>query len=256
MTAKTNSKIVSDNLGGEANSVPPILMYHILDEYIDPKVAIPQELFEAQMEALAEAGYSTCNSSQLSNVLRNEGNKRPKWFMITFDDAYSDCLEIAAPILAKFGFSATIFVNTSYVGMSNNWNPKATYNRKHLSWAGIRDLAHDGFEIGSHGCSHRSLVKLPLKEICEELGGSNAILEDKLSSQIQAYAYPYGDMCAEAAGVVQRCYKLGFCVNPYGKPNVPIHLQLPRISMGRKQTPESILAAANITLWLLSMRYR
>lgn len=41
---------------------------------------------------------------------------------ITFDDGYADNLEVAAPILQRYGLSATFFIATGYTGGGRMWN--------------------------------------------------------------------------------------------------------------------------------------
>jgi peptidoglycan/xylan/chitin deacetylase (PgdA/CDA1 family) len=44
------------------------------------------------------------------------GTIPPRALAITFDDGYADNEELAAPILARLGLSATFFISTGYLG--------------------------------------------------------------------------------------------------------------------------------------------
>jgi len=67
---------------------------------------------------------------------------------ITFDDGYSDNEELAAPILAGLGMTATFFVSSGYIGGAAMWNDRVIEairacesTRLDASAAGIGDIA-------------------------------------------------------------------------------------------------------------------
>lgn len=60
-----------------------------------------------------------------------------------------------------------------------------------MSFEELTELQEHGWEIGSHGVTHRSLLRLNDEEIIYELSESKRILEEKFGPII-SYAYPYG----------------------------------------------------------------
>ena len=111
--------------------------------------------------------------------------------------------------MEKYGFSATVFVCTDYLGKINRWNLKDKTIRKHLDIAQLRQLQAHGWEIGSHGVSHESLLKLNDKELMMQLGDSKRILEG-LFGPIRTYAYPYGDYSPFIEKQVKKYYDSAF----------------------------------------------
>ena len=96
-----------------------ILTYHHVAEHddaypYDPDVAdaTPAQ-FRRQMEMLARYGTPIGIDDLLRAV---EGDPLPKNpVMVTFDDGYRSCHDVALPILRAVGLRATFFVSTSFV---------------------------------------------------------------------------------------------------------------------------------------------
>ena len=99
-------------------------------------------------------------------------------------------LDNALPIMNRYGFSATVFVCSDYMGDTNKWNFKDKKLRMHLDVDGLLELQQNGWEIGSHGVTHRSLLRLNDDQIVFELEESKRILEI-IFGPIKSYAYPY-----------------------------------------------------------------
>lgn len=110
-----------------------------------------------------------------------------------FDDGYTGLLDNALPILNKYGFTASVYVCTDYLGKSNDWNFKDKSRRMHLNVEELKELICAGWEIGSHGVTHESLLRLDDADIEWQLKESKKILEE-LFGPVISYAYPYGDI--------------------------------------------------------------
>jgi peptidoglycan/xylan/chitin deacetylase (PgdA/CDA1 family) len=159
-----------------------------------------------------KAGYGLCS---MSRYIQMEKQDRCKWIVCTFDDGYEGLLHNAAPILNEFGFDATVFVCTDYIGQNNDWNYKDCHTRKHLSLAHLKELQSFGWEIGSHGVSHKSLLRLDDSEVDLQLSESKHILEAEFGP-IKSYAYPYGDYSPYIESIVAKYYKYAFLLTQGG----------------------------------------
>jgi peptidoglycan/xylan/chitin deacetylase (PgdA/CDA1 family) len=117
----------------------------------------------------------------------NELNKL-NTVVLTFDDGYKDFLTQAFPILNKYGFSATVFLPTSFIDSAGKPGLKG---KDHLSWDGVRELREGGIAFGSHTVSHRQLRILSRAEIEYEIKKSKEVIEKDLGQNVESFCYPY-----------------------------------------------------------------
>ncbi len=99
-----------------------ILIYHRVLPAPDPLRPGEPDVsrFEWQMETLA----SLCNVLPLSEAVfrLREGSLPPRAVAITFDDGYADNLEVATPVLRRWGLPSTLFVATGFLDGGIMWN--------------------------------------------------------------------------------------------------------------------------------------
>lgn len=189
---------------------PLILCYHAVSEDWPAALSVRPAAFERQLKMLASRGYRGCRFTELVDGFSSGG----KAVAITFDDAYSSVLELAAPIMERFGFVGTVFVPTDFPGGGpmewpgiDHWTRSP--HRKELqslSWDELRGLRDDGWEVGSHTCSHPRLTETDDHQLERELRESRWACEQALGHRCTSIAYPYGDhddrvvAATEAAG--------------------------------------------------------
>ncbi len=179
----------------EAQAVP-ILYYHSVMQENENELRMPPEQFEAQMAYLQDKGYQSVSLEQLYQALYKGGTLPAKPFVITFDDGYVDNYTTAFPILSKHGFTATVFMVTSYIN-----------GEGFLSWQQLKELVANGWEIEGHTTNHPYLTKIDSSTLLSELNSSKEQLEKNLEQQVKFFAYPYGDL---NANVVQALKESGY----------------------------------------------
>lgn len=169
----------------------PILTYHQVNDRFDLSITRQKvSQFERGIRFLYEQGYKAVS---LEEIFSSGENCDGKKVAFTFDDAYQDVYLNAFPLLQKFGFTASIFVITGYVGKYNQWDYNWGKNReKHLSWDQIKEMADAGFNFGSHTVNHPDLTKIPKQFVEHELKKSKEVLEDKLGQRVDFLSYPFG----------------------------------------------------------------
>jgi peptidoglycan/xylan/chitin deacetylase (PgdA/CDA1 family) len=96
----------------------PVLTFHRVNDDQDPFFgALRTSVFAARVEHIARH-YTVLPIEELAERLR-EGRAPSNGLALTFDDGYRDSLTHAAPILARHGLPATIYLTTGYVGTSD-----------------------------------------------------------------------------------------------------------------------------------------
>lgn len=195
----------------------PILCYHRFGNHSNSPLVVPEEVFERQMRYLKENGYTVISPEQMLAFLDYDQPLPRKSVMITVDDGYSSFYTVAYPILKKYGFTATLFIYTNFVGVS----------KKALSWKQLRELKKNGFTIGSHTIAHSDLSKKGdnesekayMERLHKEIAGSKKILDTKLDQDTTFFAYPFGRVNHSAMLVTsQSGYKLAATVQRGGNP--------------------------------------
>jgi peptidoglycan/xylan/chitin deacetylase (PgdA/CDA1 family) len=173
-----------------------VLCYHAVSVSWPSSLAVSPAKLDQQLRTLVGRGYRGATFTEA--VLNPRG--RPT-LAVTFDDAYRSVIERAAPILKAHGIPATVFVPTDFVDRKERlswagirgWEG-GIHEREllPLDWAQLRELANDGWEIGSHTCSHQHLIGLDHATRADELSRSRSVVEDRLGRACTAIAYPYG----------------------------------------------------------------
>lgn len=173
-------------------SALPILTFHSLDDS-GSVVSLHPERFGELMRRLAERGQRGVSLEEaLAPTDRGDDGRL---FAITFDDGYRNLLERALPTLRELGFTATVFVVAGRLGEDNRWPAGPDDGVPTLELAGeaeLRELMTAGWEIGSHGLSHRTLTELDERELERELADSRERLETTFEVPVRHFAYPYG----------------------------------------------------------------
>ncbi len=142
---------------------------------------------------------------------------------LTFDDGYADNLHHAAPVLAKHGFPATIFVVSGHLGGTLPFEQEPESGRL-MTPEELREAVAAGIQIGAHTVHHPRLATLPLEAQEREIVDSRQALETLLEAPITAFAYPYGaapDFTAATEALVAAAGFHYACANQYGH-NTPV----------------------------------
>jgi peptidoglycan/xylan/chitin deacetylase (PgdA/CDA1 family) len=173
-----------------------LLMYHSLSGPSSYFSAISPTEFAWQMSYLAKTKLPVIPLAEL--VRRHVvGEPLGGCVVITFDDGYIDNYTIGAPILAQYGFPATIFVTVDEIGKIDR------HGLMQMSEAQLRGLDRGGLvAIEPHSLSHPKLSRLSRDDAKREIAGSKHRIEELLDKRCAIFAYPKGDFSAETRQLV------------------------------------------------------
>lgn len=127
--------------------------------------------------------------------------------ILTFDDGYKNNLDYLEPELRHFNLKATVYALANPALKTNAWDQG---NEPLLTPSELLELAKSPHvEIGSHGISHTSFLKMALRDVKYELEESKSILETLLKTSVETFAYPYGDYTVAHASLTKEAgYKV------------------------------------------------
>ncbi len=168
----------------------PILMYHSISE--DAETGHPYywintspARFAEHMKFLHDNNYNVVSLSKAIELIRGQGSTttgvpqggEQKYVVLTFDDGYRDFHAHAFPVLRQYGYTATVFLPTTYI----DGKRPGLRNKEHLGWDEVRELYRAGISFGSHTVTHPQLYGLQWDRIESELSQSKAVIESQLS---------------------------------------------------------------------------
>ncbi|EEF62367.1 polysaccharide deacetylase family protein [Pedosphaera parvula] len=179
-------------LGGNKERLP-ILMYHSISTDVESgtsdyyKTCTSPKVFAEQMAVLSSEGYQAVSLAEGLKRTRDGKRADGKNVVITFDDGFRDFHTEAFPVLKKYGFGATMFLPTAYIGNE----VRRFKDRECMTWNEVREMRKAGIEFGSHTVNHPILYQLDFKKIRAEIEQSKSVIEAELGEPIGSFAYPY-----------------------------------------------------------------
>jgi peptidoglycan/xylan/chitin deacetylase (PgdA/CDA1 family) len=195
----------------------PILVYHNFSKTRAEKTTLTKDDFDAQMKYLKQNHYHIISLDQLMGFLDYKEQLPEKSIVITFDDAWHSAYDIALPILIKYGFTATFFIYTDFIG-----------GGKALSWEDIKLLSKMGFDIQCQTKTHRNLsipyknesFKEYFKSIEMEITYPKKLFKKMLNKDCRYLAYPYGETNNLVISILKKhgfrgAFTLGRGPNPF-----------------------------------------
>ena len=121
-----------------------------------------------------------------------------KIITLSFDDGEIFDIRLAK-LLKKYGLKATFYLCSSHLGLEGELVSGRKYKKVRAE-----DLAdaYRGFELGSHGASHRGFTKLTEKELLESIQADIKTFSVYTDKPIICCAYPGGETNEEVVGIL------------------------------------------------------
>ncbi len=207
-----------------------VFIYHRFGEDRYPSTNIAVETFAAQLAYLQKEGYQVLPLSRIAELVREGRDLPEKTVGLCIDDAFTSFARQALPLLQKYAFPATLFVNTDAVGTAG-----------YLDWRQLKEVMSKGVEIGNHTASHAYLIEMKAGEsraqwrqrISADIESSQQALQKYLGVDADIFAYTYGEYSPAVIDLVKNA---GF-KSAFAQQSGPIYSgsdiwTLPRFPMG------------------------
>jgi peptidoglycan/xylan/chitin deacetylase (PgdA/CDA1 family) len=167
-----------------------ILLYHHVSNTTPKVTSVSPLTFRQHMQYLAD-NHTVLPLKQVIEALQNKQSLPDKTVVITFDDGYENIYDNAHPILKKFAFPYTVFVNPPLIGT-------VSYQ---LSWQQIQLMAAENATFANHGKQHRHLLSKNaersqqdwLNLTIQNIKDAEIMLKENIGYSLKYFAYPYGE---------------------------------------------------------------
>lgn len=169
-------------------------MYHSISEDMNPGAVHPYyqtntspAVFALHMEYLYKNNYRILGLVETVKLLKKRERVKDKYAVITFDDGFRDFYTEAFPIMDRYGFRATVFLPTSFIGKKR----KAFNSKECLIWEEVKELKRKGTTFGSHTVNHLQMQAMSNKEIENEMIYSRDSIEENIGCPVESFSYPF-----------------------------------------------------------------
>jgi poly-beta-1,6-N-acetyl-D-glucosamine N-deacetylase len=179
-----------------------VLIYHHVSNTMPASTSISPERFAAHMDYLAKNNFRVVTLAELEEKIRDGEPLPDKTVAITFDDSYADVYASAYPVLKKYGWPFTFFVNTDSVGSGKLF----------VTWDQLREMSKHGVTIANHTRTHLHMVRANkdenerqwLQRIEDEIDGAQKKIEQEIGTAPKVFAYPFGEYNAELKKLLKK----------------------------------------------------
>ncbi|GAA59717.1 hypothetical protein P20652_1581 [Pseudoalteromonas sp. BSi20652] len=183
-----------------------ILQYHHVSETLPAVTSINANTFTKHLSYLKKHDFNVIPLNELILALQQGQTLPEKTVAITFDDGYNNNYDEAAPILEKFGYPYTIFVNPKLIDQNQRYV---------MGWDKLKELSKKGALISNHTAQHDYLhIKLENEtgaqwktRIKQDILYSQQRIKEEIGQDYKYLAYPYGEFNNELQSLVT---ELGF----------------------------------------------
>lgn len=205
----------------------PVMMYHHVSP-VEGMITVSPGNFEQQLLWLKRRNYRSLTGGEFARHL--DGAPAPaRSVLITFDDGYLDNWVYAYPLLKKYGYTAMVFLVTSWIGngmprhcLGQGELPQTPSHRDcearieegradevMLRWSEVQAMRDSGVvEFHSHTHTHTRWDKLSPESknthMAEELSLSRASLQANLGEVSDHFCWPQGYFDADYVRLAQQ----------------------------------------------------
>jgi peptidoglycan/xylan/chitin deacetylase (PgdA/CDA1 family) len=194
----TQTRVASANL--------VVLQYHHVATDTPNSTSVTPATFAEHMDYLAN-NHKVIALDKAITAIQNNEVLPEKSVAITFDDGFTNILENAHPILQRYDFPYTVFINPALIGESSN----------QLSWDQVRQMQPLA-QFANHTLDHAHLlekygnedIQKWLTRVMQDVNQAEAIIREELGYSKKWLAYPYGEFNQSLKAELQKQGYIGF----------------------------------------------
>lgn len=189
----------------------PILIYHNIG-YEKGSFFVSPGNFTKQMEYIKKNGYEVITLDELVRSIKDKKLLKKNKLVITFDDGYKDNFQYAYPVLKNFGYPATIFLVTDFIGREFTGEGK-----EFMNWDEVVAMSKDRISFGGHTKNHFYLGDVKDEAVAfEQIIGSKKAIEEKIGMPVDYFCYPSGGFTNRVKELVAQAGYQGACTTNRG----------------------------------------
>ena len=167
-------------------------MYHRFG-YGKGSLFVTPENFARQMAYIKNKGYKVFSLSELAEGIKQNRDFAHNSVVITIDDGFRDNYTQAYPVLKEYGFPATIFLISNFIGN----------NQDFLTWNQVITMSADNISFGGHTKNNVYLPSIKERQVLiEETAGCKVFIEEKIGKPVELFCYPTGGFTEEVKRIL------------------------------------------------------
>lgn len=209
-----------------ARATVPVLCYHQLrehrpadGEYSRRLLICPPMTFRAQLDALAEDGWTAIGPEQYLEHLTTGAALPARPVMLSFDDSQGTQVSEGLPQLQQRSMTGTFFCMTVVLDKPD-W----------MSRDDLRRLADAGMTVAAHTYDHHRADRYAEPDWALQLQQPREVLEQVIGGPVEHFAYPYGAWAPDAFAHLQAAgYRTAFQLSDKGLDATAPHFTLRRV---------------------------
>jgi peptidoglycan/xylan/chitin deacetylase (PgdA/CDA1 family) len=202
-----------------------ILLYHKVSRDSGKVVnnTVNVDNFVAQMQYLAQHNIKVLTLDDYVKLHRANQHLESPAVVLTFDDGFTTTCSLVEEALAKFNYTATLFLALNHVATPDS-------REDILSWEYLRTLKN--IDVQAHTVSHPRLSQVTGTQVRQEVRDCKTIIEQEMGRAINHFAYPVGGYNADVVQEVRAAGYHSACAVESGNANLNSNLfRLPRINI-------------------------
>lgn len=214
-----------------------ILQYHHVATNTPTITSTPPDVF-AEHLAYLHQHFNVVALPEAIDALREGTGLPDKSVAITFDDGFDNILTNAHPLLRKYNFPYTVFINPALIG----------HTRTQLTWEEVAQMSQEGVSFANHTLTHQHLLNRRhitsnnghsddvtienetqwLKRILGDITQAETLLKERLGYSLRYLAYPYGEFNRTLSNALSNLGYVGFAQHSGGVSSQSDFAALPR----------------------------